>query len=406
MNKRVVGFAAVLIATLQAGAGALQAETSYSVVGWADFSGPYADVMPDWDGGRVGVINWWNATRGKEIGVRIEYSAVDGRYDPAQIASLWPGVLSEKKPLALLGMGGSDSAAMGPRLPQDKVPMVSAGGGYGFTWTPDPWLFNLRPTLAHEAGMYAEWRVATEGRDKPLRVVVLASEAAPAWVDTVNGIKSYATHNPGKMELVDIIWTTPQPTDLTTDVFAAVGKGIDAIIVMTNTAGSVAVKRALDNVGSDVPLVTGAHNGLTAIAAAIGSADQVTNTFECAAVAAPVEEGPTYDYYRELHDKHGLDRLFSSATLIGVSQATFLVNQLEEAVRRHGVDGVTSENLRETILSHTVSKEEMHGVNGNIQMTSEGSFPVMGLSGYCMTMEDGKLKVLATDVAVPSLVKW
>lgn len=405
MYKRVMGFAAVLIATLQAGAGALQAETTYSVVGWADFSGPYADVMPDWDSGRVGVINWWNATHGMEIGVRIEYSAVDGRYDPAQIASLWPGVLSEKKPLALLGMGGSDSAAMGPRLPEDKVPMVSGGGGYGFTWTPDPWLFNVRPTLAHEAAMYVEWRYATADQDKPLRVVVIASEAAPAWVDTVDGIKSYAIRNPDKMELVDIIWTTPQPTDMTTDIFAAVGKGIDAIIVMTNTAGSVAVMTARDNVGSDVPVVAGAHNGLTAVAAAVGGAEKVTNIFECAAVAAPVEEGLAFEFYKELTG-HGLDRRYSSPMLIGMSQATFLVNQLEEAVRRHGADGVTSENLRETILSHPVSKDEMHGVNGNVRMTSEGSFPVAGLSGYCMTMEDGKLKVLATDVAVPSLVKW
>lgn len=382
------------------------AETTYSVVGWADFSGPYADVMPSWDGGRVGVINWWNATRGKELGVRIDYSAVDGRYDPAQIASLWPGVLSEKKPLALLGMGGSDSAAMGPRLPQDKVPMVSGGGGYGFTWTPDPWLFNVRPTLAHEAGMYAEWRHAAEGRDKPLRVVVVASEAAPAWVDTVNGIKSYATHNPDKMEVVDIIWTTPQPTDLTTDVFAAVSKGIDAIIVMTNTAGSVAVKRALDNVGSDVPMVAGAHNGLTAVAAAIGDADEVTNTFECAAVAAPVEEGPAYEFYKELNEKYGLDRKWSSPMLIGMSQAIFLVNSLEEAVRQSGVGGVTSENLRRVILTHPVSKEQMRGVNGNIRMTTEGSFPIAGLSGYCMTMEEGKLKVLDANVSVPTLIRW
>ncbi|WP_111735268.1 ABC transporter substrate-binding protein [Roseovarius amoyensis] len=177
---------------------------------------------------------------------------------------LQPGVLSEKKPLALLGMGGSDSAAMGPRLPEDKVPMVSGGGGYGFTWTPDPWLFNVRPTLVHEAAMYVKWRYATENRDTPLRVVVVASEAAPAWVDTVDGIKSYAVNNPDKVELIDIIWTAPQPTDMTTDIFAAVGKGIDAIIVMANTAGSVAVKTARDNVGSDVPMLAGAHNGLTA----------------------------------------------------------------------------------------------------------------------------------------------
>jgi branched-chain amino acid transport system substrate-binding protein len=383
-----------------------QAETTYNVVGWADFSGPYADVMRDWDGGRASVIRWWNDTKGTELGVKINYSAVDGRYDPAQIASLWPGILSEKKPLALLGMGGSDSAAMGPRLPEDKVPMISGGGGYGFTWKENPWLFNLRPTLAHEAAMYVDWRYSAEARTKPLRVAVVASEAAPAWVDTVNGIKSYAASSPDKLEIVDIIWTTPQPTDLTTDIFNVVNKGIDAVIVMTNSAGSVAVKRALDNVDSDVPLVLGAHNGLTATGASLGGLDKVTNTFECAATTAPVEGTEAHKLYEELHANYGLEQAWSSPMIIGMSQGLYLVNILEEAVKREGADGVTSEKLRAVILDHRVSKEQMHSVNGNIQMTNEGSFPVSGLSGYCMTVADGQLKVLDDSVVVPSLVKW
>lgn len=39
-------------------------------------------------------------------------------------------------------------------------------------------------------------------------------------------------------------------------------------------------------------------------------------------------------------------------------------------------------------------------------MTTEGSFPIAGLSGYCMTMEEGKLKVLDANVSVPTLIRW
>ncbi|TBR30322.1 MAG: ABC transporter substrate-binding protein, partial [Reyranella sp.] len=395
--------AAGLAAALFSGAAALpaRAETKIMVPGWADYSGPYADIMPGWEGGRVAVIEWWNATKGKELGVKLGYKGLDGRYDPAQVASLWPGMLSEFKPVMVFGMGGADYAALKTRLAEDKVPMVSPTGGYGFTWAKNPWSFNLRPTLAHEAAMYVEWRRKAEGLTRPLKVVVVASEAAPAWVDTVNGIKSFAAGNPDKLKVVNVIWTTPQPTDLSTDVFAAVGKGIDAIIVMTNTAGSVAVKRALDNVGSNVPLVLGAHNGLTAAGAAIGGMEKLNNTFECAAVAAPVKGTEAAAFYDKLKSSYGLKANWNSSTILGISQGLFVVNIMGEAISRYGADGLTGEKMRELILHYTVPAADMHGFTGDMAMNNDSSFPLRGLIGYCATVKDGAFTVLDGAVPVP-----
>ncbi len=403
MNQLLL--AAGLSAVLMGGTAAL-AETEFVTPGWADYSGPYADIMPGWEGGRVAVIEWWNANKGKELGVKLTYKGVDGRYDPAQVASLWPGVLSEFKPVLLFGMGGADYAAMNTRLPEDKVPMISPTGGYGFTWAPNPWSFNLRPTLAHEAAMYVDWRHKSEAMTRPLRVVVVASEAAPAWVDTVNGIKSFAVGNPDKLDIVDVIWTTPQPTDLTTDIFAAVSKQIDAVIVMTNSAGSVAVKRALDNVGSDVPLVLGAHNGLTAAGAAIGGMEKLTNTFECAAMAAPVSGSEAAAFYDELHGSYGLETAWDNSTILGVSQGLFIAAIMEEAISQHGVDGLSGEKVREVIINHTVPAAAMHGLTGDMKMNNESSFPLSGLIGYCATVKDGAFAVLDGAVPVPDIPKW
>lgn len=400
--------AGLLAASLMGGAAGLPAlaETQIMLPGWSDYSGPYADIMRGWEGGRVAVVGWWNATKGKELGVKLTYKGVDGRYDPAQIASLWPGVLSEFKPVLIFGMGGADYAAMKTRLPQDKVPMISPTGGYGFTWAENPWSFNLRPTLAHEAGMYVEWRRKVEGLSRPLKVVVVASEAAPAWVDTVNGIKSFAAGNPDKLKVVDVIWTTPQPTDLTSDIYAAVAKDIDAAIVMTNSAGSVAVKRALDNVGSDVPLVLGAHNGLTATGAAIGGLKKLTNTFECAAMAAPVAGTEAVAFYDELKAGYGLKTAWDSATILGVSQTLFMVNILTEAIKRNGVDGLTGQKVREVILDYTVPAADMKGFTSDMKMNNEASFPLAGLTGYCATVKDGSFTVLDGTVQIPWIKKW
>ena len=128
-----------------------QAEAEYNLAMLSDFSGPYADIMPILAGGREAVIDWWNATRGKELGVTLSYKNYETRYDAAQVASLWPGIKSELSPIAVLGLGGPDVAALSERLPEDKIPMFMATAGYGFAWKSESWIFNPRPTYSHES---------------------------------------------------------------------------------------------------------------------------------------------------------------------------------------------------------------------------------------------------------------
>ena len=83
----------------------VRAQTVYNVAGIADFTGPYADVMKDLAGCRKTVFDWWNEEVGKPAGVALRIKDFDGRYDVAQISSLWPGMKSELNPVAALGLG-------------------------------------------------------------------------------------------------------------------------------------------------------------------------------------------------------------------------------------------------------------------------------------------------------------
>ena len=89
-----------------------QAETTYNLALLSDFSGPYADIMPILASSREVVFDWWNATSGKELGVKLNYKNYETRYDAAQVASLWPGIKSELAPIAVVGLGGPDVAAL------------------------------------------------------------------------------------------------------------------------------------------------------------------------------------------------------------------------------------------------------------------------------------------------------
>ena len=175
--KWIAGAAAVAVVTLALPA---SAQTTYNIASIADFTGPYADIMKDLVGARRATVDWWNEEVGKGMGIKIGIKDFDGRYDAAQTASLWPGIKAELNPVAVLGVGGPDVAALQGRLPADKVPMLMSTAGYGFAWKGDPWIFNPRPTYGHEAAGFFEWFRSTRGIKGPLKVGIISSEASPA----------------------------------------------------------------------------------------------------------------------------------------------------------------------------------------------------------------------------------
>ncbi len=196
----------------------VRAQTVYNVAGIADFTGPYADVMKDLAGCRKTVFDWWNEEVGKPAGVALRIKDFDGRYDVAQISSLWPGMKSELNPVAALGLGGPDVAALAQRLPGDKVPLINATAGYGFAWKPDSWAFNARPTYAHEVAAFYTWLQQQRGGNAPLKIAVISSEVSPAYVDIHKGTQQFAKDNTKVLEIVEKVDPAAQPTDLTQQV--------------------------------------------------------------------------------------------------------------------------------------------------------------------------------------------
>ena len=65
----------------------------------ADFTGPFADVMPSTVSGIRAIAAWWNDTKGKELGTNVDIKVHDMRYDASVVASTWPSILSTDKPI-------------------------------------------------------------------------------------------------------------------------------------------------------------------------------------------------------------------------------------------------------------------------------------------------------------------
>jgi branched-chain amino acid transport system substrate-binding protein len=384
-----------------------KAETTYNIASLADFTGPYADVMKDLIGARRPVIDWWNAEVGKKIGVKLGSKDYDHRYDAAQVASLWPGIKAELSPIIALGVGGPDVAALQGRLPSDKIPMVMSTAAYGFAWKPDPWIFNQRPTYSHEAAAFFEWFRQKRGGEGPLKIAIISSEASPAYVDQHKGVQRYAADNPDKAEVVEVVFTEVQPTDLTTQVNRVTRKGAEVVMVMTNTAAVVATKRALQALGKKVPIVMSSHNGLAESGRAIGDIKQMEGDFEVYAMAAPTDaKTPGREFFDMLQAKYNLKAKWTVSAVQGLGQALIAVRAIEAAAKKVGPDKITGEAVREALISTTISADDTFKILGNIKFTNDGPFPAQGMVASIATVKDGKYMEAAEHVPVPSLNKW
>ena len=385
-----------------------QADTTYNIASLADFTGPYADVMKDMAGARHAVVAWWNAEVGKELGVTLTIKDYDHRYDAAQVASLWPGIKAEISPIFALGLGGPDATALAGRLPSDGIPMIMSTAGYGFSWNPDPWVFNPRATYPHEAIAFFEWYKQENSIEGPLKIAVISSEASPAYVDISRGIEKYADNHKDQIEVIETIYTEVQPTDLTTQINRVLRAGAQLISIKTNTAAVVAVKRALQALGrTDVPIVMSSHNGITASASAIGDLLELEGDFEVYGMAAPTDEDTApKQFYDKLKAEYGMQGGWTIPTIMGLNQAIVGVRGLEAAIEKVGAAKVTGTDLREALLSTTITSDQTFGILPDLTYTSEAPFPTTGITVNISTVKDGKYTIAASNVPVPTVEKW
>ena len=193
-HKNALVIFMILIASISVSQPLQAAE--YNISSTLDFTGPFAVVMRTSDRSTKAYLAWWNEEVGKKLGVKLNRVVKDTRYDPAVVASLWPGMLSSLKPIAHMGMGGPDVAALMRRLPKDKVPMTMSGGTYGFIWLSDQWVFMPRPTYVHEAAGFLSWAHKNLIKDRPIRVAAICSKVSPAFTDGIDGMKAFCKATP------------------------------------------------------------------------------------------------------------------------------------------------------------------------------------------------------------------
>ncbi len=401
--------AAFSLAAVGSAAAPAHAQTVYQIPSLSDFSGPFASVMPFFAGSRESVISWWNAEEGAKLGVKLEIKSFDTRYDTAQTASLWPGVLASTKPIIGFSLGGPDTAALQQRLPNDKVPMILGSASNGFAWRPDQWVMSTRPTFVHEITGFVEWFQKTKaGGTRPVKVAMFTTEASPSFADMGKGVIAYAKANPKIIDLVEMVYVEPQPADVTLQLRRVLNAGAEVVLVPASIQQGVAVKRAMQALGKNVPLMFSAHNALSVLEKPLGGYAALEGDYEAhASVVTGVDDTEARRFYDMLVAKHGLKAPWHAFTGLGIGQALVLVRGVEAAARKAGGDKLSGELLHKTLLETDFPAKAFFGFTGGaVDFSVDAPFPLKDPRINVGQVSGGKLKTVGTLVPVPKLNKW
>jgi len=396
------GVAAAMLAALSAALPGPAKAADYVMSASADFSGPFADVMPNAMSGIQAVTNWWNKDVGQKLGVKVDIKIYDMRYDAAVIARTWPSILSRDNPILHLGFGSPDLTTLMKRLPNDKVPMIIGTAMVGLVWQPKGWHFSIRPTYSHEfAALFA--KLQKDKGDK-LRIGAVSTQTAAGFVDQVKGVEKLAATYPDRFEVVDTQWVAASPVSVTNNIRDMLEKKPDVIMVGGTTAQVVATAAALDELKVHIPIVSSSHNGLSE-AGKGGDLSKLEGSYSVFAFAPDNQKDlPLRDNYLANKEKDGQWGLIADQS---AAQALLALRVLEKAVAKVGPDKVTGEAMYDALLGNTYSEADLLGALPTLKYDDTAPFPIGDIKAKAQVVKDGRIVPLAdTWMDSPKLEKW
>lgn len=402
---------AILTLAIAMGASAAMAQVEYKIPGLVDFSGPYADLTKHLLA-RDAVIKWWNDNDGKKVGVKLTVKNYDTRYDGSVVASMWPGILNEMKPIVGMGLGGADLSALQQRLADDKVPMLYAPPGYGFGWLPNQWVFAPRATYVHEWVTALMWYAEQNPGKRPVKVAFVSTQASPAFVDFVKGVDKYiktVLEPKGIATVVATEWVDMQPVDVSSQIKKVIDAKADVIIGTGNTTMAAAVLRAEQLHGVNIPTIAATWHTVWPLATAMKTYVPWEGHMVVTGIAPTTDKTTkAWQFYQVLSKNYGLPAEWNPRNMLGISQGLLAVRAVEHAAKKVGPDKLTGAAVYEALTSGAFTEDELMGVLPTLKYTKEAPFPMQDAKVKIEWVKDGKYQLATPNwLTIPSNVtKW
>jgi len=414
VKKMIICLMAAVFLVMSLSAPTLAKTKVYNVVLFGDYSGPYANVMKFVDPPRFGVIEFWNDTAGKRLGIKLVPKVYDIRYDATVVASIWPGILADLNPVLILGMGGPDTAALQERLPKDGVPGIVSSTATGFNWRPGMWYFCARPTQAHEDIGALVWYAKQHPEKRPVRLGIMSSQDTPAFMDLVNGVEKYVKTVLEPQGLVKIVakeWTSVNPVDVSAQMKKIIDAKADIMLGNQTTAMSMAVIKAQQLYGVNIPTISNPHHTIWPLGMAMKTFKPFEGHLEVAGHApTTVASSTAGKFYKLLQSKYSkkLKGPMNPIHMLGLGYTLLGVRAIEHAAMNVGKENVTGRDVYKALSTGTFTEEELMGVLPTIVFNKEAPFPVKNVKIFIQTVKNGKYGPAVSDwVPIPDdIPKW
>jgi branched-chain amino acid transport system substrate-binding protein len=362
----------------------------YIVTTSVDYTGPYAVIMPPFETSRKAFFAWWNETKGKQLGITLKSKAYDMRYDPAH-----------------MGLGGPDVAALMKRLPNDKVPMIMSTATYGFIWLPNMWVFQPRPTYAHEAAGFFNWIHQNQIKDRPIKIGAINSKVSPAYVDMINGIESFCKATPWA-ECVGTEWVQMKPVSLMSEVRRLSRKKPDFIWIATNTTHVIGTIKAQKELGLHIPILGATHDGVQMSAMASKDINLLEGHYDSGAVDPAIDPNvPGAKIYAQYCKKLGLENKWSIVAVQAAIMEVLTLRAVERAAEMVGPDKITGEAMYNAMYAKPFTEADLLGLAPTMTFTKEAPFSTKDLKVKATTVKGGKQMLISDDwISVPDIPSW
>jgi branched-chain amino acid transport system substrate-binding protein len=386
--------------------GAFGQMNKYNITMDCDFTGPHADNNRLENVGRSVTFAWWNEAVGKKLGINLNLKMYDSRYDPAVIASLWPGIVSGDKPVAHIGLGGPTIAALMARLPNDKIPMFMGNAAYGYAWAPGQWIFFIRPTYVHEAVGFYKY-LTVKWNKKKIKVGCINSQGIPAYEEFVTGMEKYAKTADAAVEVVGVAWVPVRPIDITNQVARLLEKEPDVIDVFTNTAHVVETIRALESLKKKIPVRMSSHNGIETSTEALGSMKEFEGCYDSyglrPGIDHDVEGYRVFMKYKDITK----DVPYSLSVAQGMASAIMPLRAIERVAKAKGPANMRGEDVYKSMFGVEISSTDLFGLLNNQYFTPDQPFSAKNLACFATTVKNGKHVLESKDwLPIPPIPKY
>ncbi|GIX13474.1 MAG: hypothetical protein KatS3mg118_1433 [Paracoccaceae bacterium] len=274
----------------------------------------------------------------------------------------------------------------------------------GLVWTPDGWHYSIRPTYSHEfAGLFAHLQ---ERKGDKLRIGAVSTQTLAGFVDQVNGIKHLAETYPDRFELVDTQWVEASPVSVTSNVRALAEKEPDVLLVGGTTAQVIAVAKALQELGLDIPIVMSTHNGLAEVSKGI-SLSELEGSMSAFSFAAPGKaELPIRDVFEANNEGW---RMGHSSPPSPRPRRSSRCASSRTAIETVGADNVTGEAMRQAPCSDgTFTEADLLGALPTVDFDTSAPFPIGKIKSTAeIVVARRDHQPLSTDwMDVPALERW